>query len=202
MRAKLEYDVDKISNKIKNKKMTKKVFKCIILVSLIILFVINLILSFEENTHIFGIYIFNIISESMEPTFYKDDLAIVQKSKLDDLKKGEIITFKQQERIISHRIYGIIKENGNVKFITKGDNNNVQDKDYVDFQDVYGKVLFTIPKLGKVVHYIQNSRGFINILIFVIILYVLVSLKDKQKNTRKIKRKKYELKKMRDNYNM
>ncbi len=198
----MEYDVDKISNKIKNKKMTKKVFKCIILVSLIILFIINLILSFEEDTHVLGIYMFNIVSESMEPTFYKDDLAIVQKSKLDELKKGEIITFKQQERIISHRIYGIIKENGNVKFITKGDNNNVQDKDYVDFQDVYGKVLFTIPKLGKVVHYIQNSRGFINILIFVIILYVLVSLKDKQKNTRKIKRKKYELKKLRDNYNM
>ena len=74
----MEYDVNKISNKIKTKKMTKKIFKCIILVSLIILFVINLILSFEENTHILGIYMFNIISESMEPTFYKDDLAVVK----------------------------------------------------------------------------------------------------------------------------
>ncbi len=202
MRAKLEYDVDKISNKIKNKKMTKKVFKCIILVSLIILFIINLILSFEEDTHVLGIYMFNIVSESMEPTFYKDDLAIVQKSKLDELKKGKIITFKQGDRVISHRIFEITKENGNLKFITKGDNNDVQDKDPVEFKNVYGKVLFTIPKLGKVVHYIQNSRGFINILIFVIILYVLVSLKDKQKNTRKIKRKKYELKKLRDNYNV
>lgn len=144
---------------------------------------------------------FNIVSESMEPIFYKDDLAIVQKSKLEELKKGDVITFKQEDRIISHRIYDITKEKGKVKFITKGDNNEVQDVKLVEFQDVYGKVLFTIPKLGKVVHYVQNSRGFINILIFVIILYVLISLKDKQKNTRKIKRKKYELKKIRDNYN-
>ena len=83
----MEYDVEKISNKIKNKKITKKIIKFIILVSLIILFVINLILSFEENTHILGIYMFNIISESMEPTFYKDDLVIVKKSKIIELKK-------------------------------------------------------------------------------------------------------------------
>lgn len=197
----MEYDVEKISNKIKNKKVTKRLFKCILLVCLIVLFIINLILSFEENTHILGIYMFNIVSESMEPTFYKDDLAVVQKTKLEKLKKGEIITFKQEDRIISHRIYDISKEKGKVKFITKGDNNDVQDKDLVEFQDVYGKVLFIIPKLGKLVHYIQNSRGFINILIFVVILYVLISLKDKQKNNRKIKRKKYELKKLRDNYN-
>lgn len=197
----MKYDVQKISNKIKTKRATKRFFKCIILVSLIMLFIINIILSFEENTHILGIYMFNIVSESMEPIFYKDDLAIVQKSKLEELKKGDVITFKQEDRIISHRIYDITKEKGKVKFITKGDNNEVQDVKLVEFQDVYGKVLFTIPKLGKVVHYVQNSRGFINILIFVIILYVLISLKDKQKNTRKIKRKKYELKKIRDNYN-
>ena len=197
----MKYDVQKISNKIKTKRETKRFFKCIILVSLIMLFIINIILSFEENTHILGIYMFNIVSESMEPIFYKDDLAIVQKSKLEELKKGDVITFKQEDRIISHRIYDITKEKGKVKFITKGDNNEVQDVKLVEFQDVYGKVLFTIPKLGKVVHYVQNSRGFINILIFVIILYVLISLKDKQKNTRKIKRKKYELKKIRDNYN-
>ena len=198
----MEYDVEKISNKIKNKKITKKIIKFIILVSLIILFVINLILSFEENTHILGIYMFNIISESMEPTFYKDDLVIVKKSKITELKKGDIITFKQADRIISHRILNITKDKDEVKFITKGDNNDIQDKDYVEMDNVYGKVIFDIPKLGKVIAYIQNVRGFINIFIFIIIVYVLISLRDKQKNNRKMKRKKYEIKKIRDNYNV
>ena len=38
--------------------------------------------------------------------------------------------------------------------------------------------------------------------LFMFILYFLVSLKDNQKNSRKIKRKKYEIKKLRDNYNV
>lgn len=202
MRAKLEYDVEKISSKIRNKKVTRKIFKCIILVILIVLFIINLILSFEENTHILGIYMFNIISESMEPTFYKDDLAIVKKCKISDLQIGDIITFKQENRVISHRIVKSTDEKGDVRFITKGDNNEVQDKDLVENKNIYGKVLCTVPKLGKAVHYIQNVRGFINIFIFVIIVYFLMNFRDNKKNNRKIKRKKYEIKKLRDNYNI
>lgn len=202
MRAKLRYDVEEISSKIKNRKITKKIFKRVILIILIILFVVNLILSFEENTHILGFYMFNIVSESMEPTFFKDDLVVVKKIEVSNLQKGDIITFRQEDRIISHRIVKIIIEKGKMKFITKGDNNEVQDKDSIEINNIYGKVVFSIPKIGKLIHYIQNSRGFINIFIFVIIVFVLVSLKDNQRNNRKIKRKKYEIKKLRDNYNV
>lgn len=198
----MKYDVDKISNKIKNKKMAKKAVKYIVLVTLIILFIINLILSFEENTHIFGIYMFNIVSESMEPTFYKDDLVIVKRCKMQELQKGDIITFKQDDRTISHRMIAITQENGEFKFITKGDNNDILDKETVEMKDVYGKALFSVKKIGKFIHYIQNARGLINIVIFIIIIYVLISLRDNQKNSRKIKRKKYEIKKIRDNYNL
>lgn len=198
----MKYDVEKISNKIKNRKMTKKIIKYIILIGLIILFIINLIFSFEENTHILGIYMFNIVSESMEPTFYIEDLVVVKKCKSEELQIGDIITFKQEDRTISHRIVKIIKEKGEVKFITKGDNNDILDKDFVEMKNVYGKVLFSIKKVGKVIHYIQNVRGFINIAFFILIVYILVSLRENQKNTRKIKRKKYEIKKIRDNYNL
>ena len=198
----MEYDIEKLSNKIRKKKRTKRIFKIIILVCLIILFLINLILSFEEHTHILGIYMFNIVSESMEPTFYKNDLAVVRKCQLSELRQGDIITFKQDDRIISHRILQITKEKGDIRFITKGDNNEVADKDAVLQNDVYVKVCFIIPKLGIAFHYIQNARGLINVFIFMFILYFLVSLKDNQKNSRKIKRKKYEIKKLRDNYNV
>ncbi len=200
LRAKLEYDVEKISNKIKHKKRTKKIIKFIILISLIVLFIINLILSIEEKTHIFGIYMFNIVSESMEPTFYKDDLAIVRSCNLEELKKGDIITFQQGDRIISHRISEMIQEKGEKQIITKGDNNEVEDIEPVDIQNIYGKVVFTIPKIGKIVNYIQNIRGFINVCILIVIICILVNFRDNVINNRKIKRKKYEIKKLRDNY--
>ena len=198
----MEYDVEKISNKIKNKKRTKKIFKVIILNILIILFIINLILSFEENTHILGIYVFNIVSESMEPTLEINDVVVVQKCELPELREGDIITFEQEGRIISHRIIDITKEKRITKFETKGDNNEIPDSEKVEFGQIYGKVLFKIGKIGEIVNYIQNARGFINIAIFAVIIYILVSLRDKQKNNRKIKRKKYEIKKMRDNYHL
>jgi len=199
----LEYDVEKISSKIKHKRMTKKIFKYIILNILIVLFIINLILSFEENTHILGIYMFNIISESMEPTLEINDVVVVLKSEPSQLQKDDIITFNQDERIISHRIVNITKTpQGNIKFETKGDNNKISDPDLIEAEKVYGKVLVSIKGIGKIVNYIQNARGFINIAIFVVIVYILVSLRDKQKNNRKMKRKKYEIKKIRDNYHL
>lgn len=198
----MEYDIEKISNKIKNKKMTKKILKVITLNVLIILFIINLILSFEENTHILGIYMFNIVSESMEPTLEINDVVIVQECEPSQLQIGDIITFGQDGRIISHRISDITKEKGTIKFKTKGDNNKILDPDIIDSGQVYGKVLFKIKKIGKIINYIQNARGFVNIAIFAVIVYILVSLRDKQKNSRKIKRKKYEIKKIRDNYHL
>ena len=198
----MEYDVEKISHKIKNKRMTKKFFKYIILNVLIMLFIINLILSFEENTHIFGIYMFNIVSGSMEPTLGINDVVVVQRCKPSELQEGDIITFQQDGRTISHRILGITEERGTIKFETKGDNNEIADPDLVETGQVYGQVLFRIKKIGKAINYIQNARGFINIAIFAVIVYILVSLRDKQKNSRKMKRKKYEIKKMRDNYHL
>ncbi len=198
----MEYDIEKISHKIKNKTIAKKIFKYIILNILIILFVINLILSFEEHTHILGIYMFNIVSESMEPTLEINDVVVVQKCAPSQLKKGDIITFRQDERTISHRILNVIKEKDNIKFETKGDNNEIPDPELVEAGQVFGKVIFKIKKVGKAISYIQNLRGFINILLFTVIVYVLVSLREKRKNNRKIKRKKYEIKKIRDNYQL
>ena len=182
--------------------MTKKIFKYIILNVLIILFIINLILSFEEDTHIFGIYMFNIVSGSMEPTLEVKDVVVVQRCEVSKLQNGDIITFEQDERTISHRIIDMTKEGGTIKFQTKGDNNEIPDPYKVEYGQVYGKVLFSIGKIGKIITYIQNARGFINIVIFAIIVFILVNLRDKQKNTRKIKRRKYEIKKMRDNYHL
>ena len=198
----MKYDVKKISNKIKNKKRTKIIIKFFICINLTVLFIVNLILLLEEKRHIFGIYMFNIVSESMEPTFYKNDLAVVKSCEVEKLEKGDIITFQQEDRIISHRIIGIIKENGEKKFITKGDNNEVEDVEPIEMQNIYGKVEFIIPKIGKIVNYIQNVKGFINVLIIIVIICIAIDLRDNKINNRKIKRKKYEIKKMRDNYIM
>lgn len=138
----------------------------------------------------------------MEPTLKIDDVVVVKKYSAENLKEGDIITFLQEDKTISHRIHKITKEKGELKFTTKGDNNEIIDKDIVDSDKIYGKVIFKIKGIGKIIQYIQSIRGLINIIIFAIIVFVLVSLNDKHKNTRKMKRRKYEIKKIRDSYHL
>lgn len=145
---------------------------------------------------------FNIVSGSMEPTLEINDVVIVKKCPINELKEGDIITFLQEDRIISHRILKITNDKGELKFKTKGDNNEIADKDEVDSDKIFGKVLFSVKRIGKIIQYIQNVRIFINIIIFAIIIFVLVSLNDNHKNNRKMKRRKYEIKKMRDSYHL
>ena len=131
-----------------------------------------------------------------------DDVVIVKQTPPEELIVGDIITFLQEERTISHRIIDITEENGELKFQTQGDNNGIPDNFKLEGNQIYGKVVFKIKGIGGIVEYIQSINGFINACVLVLIVFALIGLRDKQKNTRKIKRRKYEIKKIRDNYNM
>lgn len=201
----MEYDVEKISNKIARKNAIKKFFKKVICTILIIAAIVNIVLLYynlkgEKKPNVFGLYFFNIVSESMSPTLEVNDIIITKQVAPKKLQKGDIITFEQNNKVISHRIVQIINKKESKVFITKGDGNLVQD-DYVKQEQVYGKVIFHIPKMGKIVEYIQNKEGFIRIAIIVIIFFVLICLRDNKKSKRKMIRKKYEIKKKRDEYN-
>lgn len=137
---------------------------------------------------------------SMEPTLQINDVIIVQKIPIWELQKGDIISFAQDEKIISHRIQSVIGEGRNSVFITKGDNNKIPDKDFVHGEQVYGKVVACFPKIGKFIQYIKNKAGFIRVAIIIIITFIVISLKEDKKNKRKLIRKKYELKRKREKY--
>lgn len=130
-----------------------------------------------------------------------DDVIIVKKCDIRKLKNDDIITFTKEERTISHRIIKIIEKEKDRAFVTQGDNNEVSDEGYVTSEQIYGKVVFSIPKIGKIVEYIQNQKGFLQVAIIVIITFILISMNDEKKNRRKMIRRKYEIKKEREKYN-
>ena len=137
----------------------------------------------------------------MQPTLEINDIIVTKRCKLENLKKGDIITFSEDNKIISHRIVQIINKTESKVFVTQGDNNEIVDEDYVQENQIYGKVIFHIPKIGRIVEYIQNKEGFVRIILLVVIIFVIICLRDDKKNKRKIIRKKYEIKKKRDEYN-
>ena len=138
---------------------------------------------------------------SMQPVLNKNDVIFVKKCNIEEIEVEDIISFIKDDEIITHRVIEIKEENKTIKYRTKGDNNEIRDNFLVEYSEIYGKMLFKIPKIGIIVEYIQNSSGIINFTILVLIIFIFINLNDKKKSIRKTKRRKYEIKKIRDNYN-
>ena len=72
-----------------------------------------------------------VLSGSMEPAFQRGDLLFLTNHDNEDIRVGEIVVFKIEGRDIPivHRVLKVHeKEDGSIKFLTKGDNNSVDDR--------------------------------------------------------------------------
>lgn len=117
----------------------------------------------DEVPSFMGYKPFIVLSGSMEPTIMTGDLAI---SKVVDdtnnLKVGDIISFKTADNIvITHRIVEIDKDGTEKIYITKGDNNNEKDSEPVTASMIEGIYVTKINGLGNIAMFIQKPVGFI-----------------------------------------
>ena len=140
---------------------------------------------------------YEIVSPSMTPTIKVNEAIMVKRTDYKELKKGDIITFKSSDSrlngmIITHRINDIITDSkGNIKFITKGDNNAVVDETPVLPQNVYGKVISKIPFYSNFKKLIGNP---IFLAIMIVLLFgLIVNKNNKNKNISTEEEKEIEL---------
>jgi len=90
-----------------------------------------------------------VISGSMRPTMDVGDVVIIAKVPADQVKLGDIIQFRRPEKVtMMHRVVEIQETEGAKFFITKGDANDEPDTDPVIPENVVGKLVFTIRKIG------------------------------------------------------
>lgn len=106
---------------------------------------------------------------------------------------GDIISFRKVGEIITHRIIRKeTNENGNEVYITKGDNNSIEDRGSISYQDIEGKYQFKLNGFGTFLEMLESKTTLI-ILIILMILNITYSKHIKQKKIiRKIKRETYE----------
>lgn len=90
----------------------------------------------------FGYTLFEVVSGSMEPTLYINDVVLVKIQK-EDVKKDDIITFMYNNDFITHRVLLVDGDTITVK----GDNNNTIDTP-INRNQVVGKVIKIFPKLS------------------------------------------------------
>lgn len=152
---------------------------------------------------LFGAYI--IISPSMVPTINVEDAVVVQRKEKEELKVGDIITFTSSDPrysglTITHRIVGIEKsKNQKVYYRTKGDNNNTEDSALVSYDNIYGKVILRIPKIGYIQYALTSSYGIVFLVVIPclgIVIYDFIKLfKSIIKNTKENSKKRKKVQK-------
>lgn len=145
----------------------------------------------DETPSFLGIKSLVIISESMEPNIMPNDAIFVKEVPEEDLKVGDVISFKDDGFINTHRIVEILNENGKIKYRTKGDNNKRNDRNLVSYVDIEGKYIFKIKGLGTFTEIIKNKVTLIGLLIILIVILIYQIRLNKRKLQRKEKRYKY-----------
>lgn len=132
----------KIIDKPNKKKLYNVFFGVVFTIMIVILLLNSGFLKYQTLT---------IGSNSMKDFMSKGDVIIIRKANEKEklqIKKGEILIFKYDKKIISHRVYDVIKRDGNVYFRTKGDNNDQLDAAIIKTSDVIGTLKYRIKYIG------------------------------------------------------
>jgi len=145
-------------------KITGKVINALLIAILMVLLVYNLYvlvarIAFKQQLpKVFGVGVAVVVSDSMRPNLNSGDLIVVKEQ--DTYIPNDVITFKYGNIINTHRL--LREEDG--FYITQGDaNTNIDDP--IPPQDVEGKVVAVVPKLGLVINFIQSPIGLIVLVI-------------------------------------
>lgn len=165
----------------------KKAISIIVILILIPILLINIVILIDSHTHpnevpsFFGWKPFIVLSGSMETQISAGDIVVVKEIDTNELKKGDIIAFKDGNIVITHRIDEVTEIDGKTQYITKGDNNNTQDIGYVSPEQIEGVFKFKVSRLGNLAMFIQTPLGMIVCLSIPIIIIILLQTADSKK---------------------
>ncbi len=199
------YTSDAIKTRKNKENKFKKNINIIIYIFLLPILIYNLSLIIQsvlkpyETPNFLGIKTYVIISGSMQPELKIGDIVVVKKITQEDLKVGDIISFRHGQSVITHRISRIIEEDGERKYITKGDFNNAEDSESVTYNNIEGKVIRSVPQFGKIALMLQDKIVIIFLIIVLYIYLVYSGELKKKKMQRRMKRIDYEKKKYEEN---
>lgn len=175
----------KLLNNIVQKTLTiLGIILCVILVPLLIINIILIIqgaVNPDEVPGIMGYKPMMVLTESMDPKIKSGDLIIIKEIDPTSLKEGDIITFFDPagngHSTVTHRIETRIEDpEKGLCFETKGDNNNIADRKYVEAEAVVGIYLFRIPVVANIAMFMQTVPGLIICIFVPLVAFVAYDL--------------------------
>lgn len=125
-----------------------------------------------------------IISGSMEPILKVGGILYYKEIELDKYANNDIVVFKSNNYLISHRIVEI----NNSGFITKGDANKNNDSNVLYYNKVLGKgTNWSIPYIGYFADFVYKNKRYLYITLVILIINWIISNyveEDNEKNNK------------------
>ncbi|RMZ93405.1 signal peptidase complex catalytic subunit SEC11A [Brachionus plicatilis] len=125
-----------------------------------------------------------VLSGSMEPAFHRGDLLLLTHEPKGPIRVGDIVVFKIEGREIPivHRVLKVHeKEDGYAKYLTKGDNNSVDDRGlyapgqyWLERKDIIGKAKGFVPYIGIVTILMNDYPQLKYVILATLGIFVLV----------------------------
>ncbi|MGL5243982.1 MAG: signal peptidase I [Sarcina sp.] len=164
-----------------NMKKITNILSYIFLALIILVLTNNILTKSDKIFKAIGFRTYTILTGSMSPKIEPGDLVVVKHENAQNLEIGDIITFKYDNKVVTHRI----TEKKDSGFITKGDNNNVEDSEVIKSNHVIGKVVTVIPKLGYLFSFTSHPL-FLPIVLLIIALSIFWDLFFKKETNKNI----------------
>lgn len=132
----------------------------------------------DKIPSIFGYKPFIVMESSMD-VIQDGDLIIVKEVDPKTLKKNDIISFRDvQNYVVTNKIVEVTNANGEVNFITRGDNYEGNDIEIVRERDLEGIYDFKIAGAGKILLIMQEPATLVFVLAIIFgggALYIVYS---------------------------
>ena len=134
---------------------------------------------------VFGGQCFVVVSGSMEPEIPKGSLVYVKSTNPEKIQSDDVIAFyggRDANAIITHRVV----ENRIImgEFITKGDANQTNDMNPVRYENLIGRVEWSVPQVGMAAQLLTGTQGKIaagSLIGFAVILHSIAAILEKNK---------------------
>ncbi|SDI46649.1 signal peptidase, endoplasmic reticulum-type [Natribacillus halophilus] len=122
------------------------------------------------NAQVLDYEILTVLSGSMEPDIQTGSvIAIEATDQSREYSEGDVITYAipdDPDTYVTHRVVDVQQNEGEISYVTQGDNSSTPDRDPVQSEQVVGHYNgITIPYLGYAVDYAKSDQGIVLMLI-------------------------------------
>jgi signal peptidase len=179
------------------KTIQKKLVRIAVIVCIAIFLITNIYLLNEKTLRgnalpmPFGFGTAIVLSGSMEPTYYVDDMIFVTAA--EEYAVGDVVVYQSGTALVVHRVIAV--ENGMVT--TQGDANNTADEP-VALEQIKGTVVGHLPNMGGMIRSIKSPVVSFGMMGFAIFLLERSFRKEKEQDSDEIQKMEEEIRRLKE----